>query len=554
MYAAGCDMKITLAQINTTVGDVDGNVAHVLGTLPAAVAAGSDLVIFPEMCVSGYPPRDLVERPSFIARCATALDHLVSASKDFPSLGFVVGLPVPSNRGGGTGIANASALVSDGHVLSLQHKMLLPTYDVFDEARYFDPGGGISPVAFKGKSLGISICEDAWNDPALFQHRRYAVEPISELARGKAGLIVNISASPFTVGKAAIRLELGQSHARRHGVPFVMVNSIGGNDELIFDGCSYCVDGAGNVLSALPFCEEAVETIDLDGAMVVEREPVSQVESIWRALVLGVRDYFGKCGFSSAVLGLSGGIDSAVTLAIAVEAIGADNVRAIAMPSPHSSAGSLVDARKLAGNLDVALDVIPIGDVMKSYDDALAPSFATSGPDVTEENIQARIRGNLLMAYSNKFGALVLSTGNKSELAVGYCTLYGDMSGGLAVISDVPKTTVYRIAEFVNRNGERIPRRIIDKPPSAELRPDQKDTDTLPPYEILDRILDLHIERALPVSEIVAQGFDETTVRWVASAIRRSEYKRRQAAPGLKVTSKAFGVGRRYPVAARYED
>jgi NAD+ synthase (glutamine-hydrolysing) len=431
--------------------------------------------------------------------------------------------------------------------------MLLPTYDVFDEARYFEPAGDTRPAPFRGESLGISICEDAWNDPELFRPRPYHLDPIAVLAERGASIFINISASPFTVGKEPFRAELVRSHARRHSRPFVFVNQVGGNDELVFDGRSLYVDARGEFGAVLPAFAESLQLIDTAAAPapVAYRFP-EETDAVRDALVLGTRDYFGKCGFSRAVVGLSGGIDSAVTLCLAVDALGAEHVFAAAMPSPISSPQSLVDARAVAANLGVRLDVIPIADLMSAYDRALAPLFSGRPRDVTEENIQARIRGNILMALSNKFGHLVLSTGNKSELAVGYCTLYGDMSGGLAVISDVPKTTVYRLADLYNRDRPRVPRSVIEKAPSAELRPDQKDSDTLPPYEILDPILDLHVEEGLAVDDIVARGFERATVEWVVAAVRRNEYKRKQAAPGLKVTSKAFGVGRRFPIAARY--
>ena len=546
-------MRIALIQLNTVVGDVDGNAARVCESVRRAAAEGAELAVFHELCLSGYPPRDLVERPAFIAQCEGAVERVVAESAHHAGLGIIVGAPLPSRSATGKGVANAALLVANGAVVHRQDKLLLPTYDVFDEARYFEPAETATPVRFGGEVLGISICEDAWNDPALFRRQPYRVEPIAMLARQGATILVNISASPFTAGKEAFRAELIRSHARRHGLPFVFVNQMGGNDELVFDGRSLWVDGAGDVRAALPAFEEAFTIVDTGerGAAAAYR-PLDEDESIQRALVLGTRDYFAKCGFTRAVVGLSGGVDSALTLCIAAEALGAENVLAVAMPSPYSSAGSIEDARALAFNLGVRLEVVAIDGVMGAYDGALAALFAGRSHDVTEENIQARIRGNILMAVSNKFGHLVLSTGNKSELAVGYCTLYGDMSGGLAVISDVPKTTVYRLAARCNRDREVIPRATMEKPPSAELRPGQKDADTLPPYEVLDPILDLYIEEGVDADAIVARGFERATVEWVTGAVRRNEYKRRQAAPGLKVTSKAFGAGRRFPIAARY--
>ncbi len=546
-------MRIALVQLNTTVGDVDGNVARVAARLPEARGLGAELVVFHELCVSGYPPKDLVERHGFVRQCEAGLERLRAATRAHPGLGVIVGLPLPAAGGVGKGVANAAVLLRDGEILHRQDKLLLPTYDVFDEARYFEPAVDTRPVTFGGESLGISICEDAWNDPELFRPRPYHLDPIAMLAERGASVFINISASPFTVGKERFRAELVRSHARRHHTPFVFVNQVGGNDELVFDGRSLFVDARGEFRAVLPAFSEALVVIDTAAPPApVGYDFPDETDTIRDALVLGTRDYFAKCGFSRAVVGLSGGIDSAVTLCIAVEALGADHVSTLAMPSPFSLPQSLADARALAANLGVRLGVVPIGEVMAEYDRALAPLFEGRPHDVTEENIQARIRGNLLMAWSNKFGHLVLSTGNKSELAVGYCTLYGDMSGGLAVISDVPKTSVYRLAELYNRDRPRIPASVIERAPSAELRPDQKDSDTLPPYEILDPILDLHIEEGLGINEIVARGFDRAVVEWVTAAVRRNEYKRRQAAPGIKVTSKAFGAGRRFPIAARY--
>jgi NAD+ synthase (glutamine-hydrolysing) len=546
-------MRIALVQFNSVVGDIVSNVTRVLDAVERARHERADLVVFHELCVSGYPPRDLVERASFIEQCEAGMERLRKASVSFGGSGIIVGLPLPSRESAGKGVANSAVLISGGRIVHRHDKLLLPTYDVFDEARWFEAGDSCSPFEFGGEMIGLSICEDAWNDPLLFRRRPYHIDPIEMLATQGARLMINISASPFSVGKEAFRAELMANHARRHNCLFVLVNQMGGNDELVFDGRSLVVDPRGEVQLALAAFDEDMRVFDT--AAPKKQEPyqvLEEVESIRRALVLGARDYFAKCGFKRAVVGLSGGIDSAVTLCLAAEALGAEHVLGVAMPSPFSSPQSLEDARALAGNLRVKLEVIPIAEVMSAYDRALASVFAGKPRDVTEENLQARIRGNVLMALSNKFGALVLSTGNKSELAVGYCTLYGDMSGGLALISDVPKTMVYRLAAHYNREREMIPRSTIEKAPSAELRPDQKDIDTLPPYDVLDPILDLHLEDGCSADEIVARGFDREIVEWVVRAVRTNEYKRRQAAPGIKVTSKAFGVGRRFPIAARY--
>ena len=546
-------MRITLAQINPTVGDIDGNVAHILERYAEASRAGSDLVIFPEMCISGYPPQDLVERSKFIDDSQQALEKVIAATRASDA-GVIVGLPLPSRREGvGKRVANAAVLVADGQLVHRQDKMLLPTYDVFDEARYFEPAADTEPVNFKGERLGISTCEDAWNDPELFHHSPYTTDPISMLCGKGATVIINISASPFTVEKEEFRLKLIRSHCMRHNVPFILVNQVGGNDQLVFDGRSLYVEGDGKLRAALPMFEEAVVTVDTEAPFdPVDYACQGELESIWNALVLGTRDYLEKCGFTKVLVGLSGGIDSAVTLALAERVVGADNVLALAMPSPYSSPSSVTDARVLCDNLGVVMQTVSIAHIMQVYDDALAQPFEGRDRDVTEENIQARIRGNILMAYSNKFGYLLLTTGNKSELAVGYCTLYGDMSGGLAVISDVPKMMVYGLAHYINRNGEVIPASIVDKVPSAELRPNQADQDTLPPYETLDAILDLYVEDGVSGYDIIRRGYDVKTVTWIVNAVRRNEYKRRQAALGLKVTSKAFGTGRRFPLAARY--
>ncbi|MEW6387985.1 MAG: NAD+ synthase [Thermodesulfobacteriota bacterium] len=545
-------MKVVLAQLNPTVGDVTGNLGKIVELLPRW-APVADLLIFPELFLVGYPPRDLLERPAFIARPQLAIQELADLSARYPQAGLLVGAPRPTGKDTGKGLYNSALLVYQGQVIFCRDKSLLPTYDVFDETRYFDSADEIRTIPFKDEVLGISICEDAWCQQS-WCHRLYPFDPVEILAREGATLLINISASPFQVGKEEVRFQLMQHHAQRYGLPFIYVNQVGGNDELIFDGRSLAFDAKGNPLAILPSFREEVEVIDLSRPGVPGLfRPEEKIATVSQALVLGIRDYLRKCGFSQAVVGLSGGVDSAVTCVLAVKALGRENVLGVAMPSPYSSPGSLADARNLAQNLGIRFQVIPITPIYQAYLEAFREHFPVEPIDVTLENVQARIRGNILMALSNKFGYLVLSTGNKSELAVGYCTLYGDMSGGLSVLADVPKTLVYELAHHLNREGEIIPPAIINKVPSAELRPDQKDQDTLPPYDILDQIIHYYLTEAYSYNDIVNLNFDPETVRWVINAIDRNEYKRRQAAPGLKVTSKAFGMGRRIPVAAKYE-
>ena len=543
-------MKVTIAQMNPTVGDIKGNMKKMEDVLSKT---SSDLIIFPELYITGYPPRDLLERREFIKKVQKANHEVTLLSEKYPERGILFGTVLPNKNEYGKGLYNSAVLVYNGKILIEEHKSLLPTYDVFDEARYFDPSSEISTVSFKNEILGISICEDAWNDPDLWLKRNYRIDPIEILVKKGATLLINISASPFTMGKDEIRYRIIRNHALKHKKRFIFVNQVGGNDELIFDGKSMYIDENGNLIDILPSFEEFIKTIDLGLKNPVPFTPEERISSVYRALVLGLRDYMRKCGFKKAVLGLSGGIDSAVTCCIAVEAMGSENVLGVSMPSEYSSEGSVKDSKKLAENLGIEFKIIPITPIFRSYLSTLKEHFEGRKEDVTEENIQARIRGNILMALSNKFGYLVLSTGNKSELAVGYCTLYGDMSGGLAVISDVPKTMVYELAYYINRESEIIPEEIIKKPPSAELRPDQLDQDTLPPYDILDRILHLYLDQYCTYEEIVKEGLDPETVRWVINAVNRNEYKRRQAVPGLKVTTKAFGTGRRMPIAAVYE-
>jgi NAD+ synthase (glutamine-hydrolysing) len=546
-------MKVAMAQLNPTIGDYAGNSRKIEQTLAACAAEGPDLVVFPELFLCGYPPRDLLERAWFIRQAQDAVTSVLALSQRYPKAGILVGAPLPTDRLTGKGLYNAALLIEDGKVLQQQDKSLLPTYDVFDEARYFDPAQAISVVPFHGERLGITICEDAWTDPELWLRPPYDSDPIAELAQAGATILINISASPFWAGKEEIRYRLLSNHARRHGLPLVFVNQVGANDELVFDGRSLHLDASGSPSAVFPSFTEHVRTVDTGQTSSTHSYTARPViESVYQALVLGIRDYTRKTAFRQVVLGLSGGIDSALTCALAVAALGPENVVGVTMPAPYSSSGSVEDSRELARNLGIRFLEIPISEVFTAYLKALTPFFEGRAPDVTEENVQSRIRGNTLMALSNKFGYLVLTTGNKSELAVGYCTLYGDMSGGLAVIADVPKTMVYELARYVNSGAEVIPQACLFKPPSAELRPNQTDQDTLPPYDILDQILKLYVDDGCSLVEIVERGYERETVRWVLRAVDRNEYKRWQAAPGLKVTSKAFGMGRRIPVAARY--
>ncbi|MBU4231294.1 MAG: NAD+ synthase [Proteobacteria bacterium] len=546
-------MKITLAQLNPVVGDVRGNLQKIAATL-AAEHRTSDLVVFSELFLVGYPPRDLLEKPGLIRQVQEAVEHLVDLSARYPATGILVGAPQPTGRDTGKGLCNCAVLIHQGQVRLRQAKSLLPTYDVFDETRYFDPAGEVMVLPFKDEILGISICEDAWYDPELWFRRLYPLDPIQTQVQRGATVLINISASPFQVGKEELRHRLFQSHARKYGIPLVYVNQVGGNDELIFDGRSQVLDRTGEAIAVLPGFAEAVVTVDLAqaGAPGLYR-PQEQIATVHEALVLGLRDYLSKCGFKQAVMGLSGGVDSAVTCCLAAQALGRENVLGVLMPSPYTCRDSIDDSLVLARNLGVETRLIPISPIYESYRKALEGPLNLGEIELTLENIQARIRGNILMAISNKFGHMVLSTGNKSELAVGYCTLYGDMSGGLGVLADVPKTMVYELAAYLNRDREIIPAQIIRKAPSAELRLDQTDQDTLPPYDLLDRIMNYYLTEGCAYGDIVKLGFDPETVQWVIRTIDKNEYKRRQAAPGLKITSKAFGMGRRIPIAAKFE-
>ena len=542
-------MKIALAQINTTVGDLAGNEAMILAAYQRGAEAGAELVLVPELAVCGYPPRDLLYKSRFIERCLEVVDRLAKATGE---TGLLVGFPGRSEKRPGREFTNACALLQRGRVLAVRTKTLLPTYDVFDEDRYFEPATENTPVEFNGRKLGLTICEDVWNDEDFWRERRYERNPATELVHHGAEFLLNISASPWHLGKNRTRREMLASLAAKSRVPVVYCNSVGGNDELVFDGTSLVFNAAGKLLAEGAMFAEDFLVANPWKASPVEPGSLPDEEKIYKALVMGLRDYLHKCGFKSAVLGLSGGIDSALTAVIAAEALGRDNVRGVLLPSEFSSQGSIEDARKLAVNLGIQHDLIPIQPPFVAVREQLKNVFAGRAEDTTEENIQARLRGVIMMAMSNKFGSLLLTTGNKSELAVGYCTLYGDMCGGLAVISDVPKTMVYRISNWVNRGKEIIPRDSITKPPSAELRANQTDQDSLPPYDVLDAILEHYVVHCRSAAEIVKLGFDEATVKRIVRLIDFNEYKRRQAAPGLKVTSKAFGVGRRIPIAQRY--
>jgi len=546
-------MKIVLAQLNPTVGDISGNLAKLAQTLSGCPAA-ADLVVFPELFLVGYPPRDLLERPAFIRKSQEALEEVARLSGKYANLGILVGAPRPTDRERGKGLANAAFLFFQGKLIFTQDKSLLPTYDVFDETRHFDPAREIRVAPFKGEMLGISICEDAWCGEESWCRHFYERDPMEALANASSTILFNLSASPWQVGKEEVRYRLMRAHARKYKLPFIYVNQVGGNDELIFDGHSHAFDSRGEPLAVLPGFEEAVTLVDTAQTGTPDLyAPQEAIAAVHDALILGLRDYLHKTGFTQAVVGLSGGVDSAVVSALAAAALGPANVLGVAMPSQFSSPGSLTDAGHLARNLGVALKVIPITPIYEAYLAAFREHFPVDRVDVTLENVQARIRGNILMALSNRFGHIVLATGNKSELSVGYCTLYGDMSGGLSLLGDVPKTMVYELARYINRGREVIPETIMNKAPSAELRPNQKDQDTLPPYDILDRIIQLYLVEAHSADEIVARGISPETVCWVIRAIDRNEYKRRQAAPVLKVTSKAFGMGRRLPIAARYQ-
>lgn len=534
-----------------TVGDIAGNVAKVLAAYRRGAEAGAAAVLVPELAITGYPPRDLLLRRSFVAENLSALDQLASATD---RTALIVGYVGRNEKRPGRELTNAVALLRHGRVQATRAKSLLPTYDVFDEDRYFEPADSNWPVDLDGYPIGMTICEDIWNDEDFWPERRYRRNPAMDLARAGVKLILNVSASPWNLGKQKTRFDMLASLAQKARCPVAYCNLVGGNDELVFDGDSLVFNRAGALVAQGALCAEDFLLVDPDTAPPLPPRSAEDEERVYKALVLGLRDYLHKCGFTSAVLGLSGGIDSALTACLAAAALGPENVRGVSLPSQFSSPGSLEDARVLAERLGIRYDVISIQPSFEAAKAQLRPLFAGLPEDVTEENIQARLRGMILMALSNKFGSLLLTTGNKSEMAVGYCTLYGDMCGGLAVISDIPKTMVYRLAHWINRDREIIPRASLTKAPSAELRPNQTDQDSLPPYDVLDQILEAYVVQGKPASEIIAAGVDPATVRKVLRLIDLSEYKRRQAAPGLKVTSKAFGVGRRLPIAQKYRE
>jgi NAD+ synthetase len=542
-------MRIGIAQINPTVGDLRGNFDKILAAYERLAAAGAELILAPELATTGYPPQDIVFKSRFVPQNLEAIERLHGCIGAVPLL---VGY-VDRNDGPGKPFYNAAAVLERGQPICKSFKTLLPTYDVFDEDRYFEPGRGGEIFSIAGRQVGITICEDIWTQDYL-PRPLYDRELVRGLVEKGAELIVNLSASPFGLRKLGTRREMVGALARRHERPIVYCNVVGGNDQLVFDGSSIAFNRAGELIAQLPSFQSAEAIVETDATGAIALEPFEPMAELYGALSLGVRDYLAKCKFKSAVLGLSGGIDSAVVAAVAVESLGKENVVGVSMPSPYSSRGSIDDALALAQNLGIRCLQIPIGDAFAAFKAQFKEIFAGLPEDTTEENMQSRLRGMILMALSNKFGHILLTTGNKSELAVGYCTIYGDMAGGLAVISDVPKTLVYQLARWINREHEIIPRSTIDKPPSAELKPGQVDQDSLPPYDVLDAILQLYVEENASARDIIARGFEEKTVSWVQRRVDLNEYKRAQAAPGLKVTSRAFGVGRRMPIAQQYLD
>jgi NAD+ synthase/NAD+ synthase (glutamine-hydrolysing) len=549
-------MRLALAQINNTVGDLEANAAKILDFAAQADQSGADAVVFPELALTGYPPRDLVEKHSFLDRTAAVLQAVAEQTAKL-NTALIAGYVARSPENAAIRAQNAAAVLHRGQIVFKQVKMLLPNYDVFDEARYFLPGVSQDLCCLNGAKIALAICEDAWNDKQFWERRRYQRDPIEELANKGAELIVSINASPWNIGKRHEREDIFRATAKRFGLPLVYVHMVGGNDQLVFDGTSFAMSAQGDIIARAKSFEEDLILVDTETNSGDDHgNHLVADDAAFEALVLGTRDYIRKCGFRSVLIGLSGGIDSALVAAIAVAAIGQENVTGIGMPGPHSSEHSLTDARCLAQSLGIRFEVVSINAGYNAMLKSLAPLFTGYGADVTEENLQSRLRGLTLMALSNKYGSLVLTTGNKSEIAVGYCTLYGDMCGGLAVISDVPKTMVYRLARIANKRLRgAIPENTFTKPPSAELRPDQKDTDSLPEYPVLDAILEAYIEDYRAVPEIAAQlNIPEDLVRDIVRKVDRNEYKRQQAAPGLRITRKAFGVGRRFPIAHRFTE
>lgn len=541
-------MKVGIAQINTTVGDFAGNAEKILRAYQKLTEEGADLVLTPELSLTGYPPQDLVFKSRFVPENLRVLEELHAAMGE---AALVVGFVDRNSGEWGRPFFNAVAFLVKGQPKQVVYKRLMPTYDVFDEARYFEPGPASQPIAFRGTAWGVTICEDLWSAEYL-PRRFYTCDPLQDLQKAGAEAILNLSASPFQLGKPSRRLEMLQKQAAQSGLPIFYCNAVGGNDQLIFDGTSCGISSKGHPVLQLGTFREDSAVGDLFEQPPLEVSPRQPMADLHDGLVLGIRDYMAKCGFERCLLGLSGGIDSAITACLAVEAVGAERVMGVAMPGPYSSEGSVTDALALANNLGIRCHQISIGRAFAEVKNQFAQVFSGLAEDATEENLQSRIRGLTLMALSNKFGSLLLTTGNKSELAVGYCTIYGDMCGGLAVISDVPKTLVYALAAYVNRDKEWIPADTISKPPSAELRPNQTDQDTLPPYDLLDQVLALYVEENLSAPDIIARGFDEAIVRWIIRKVDLNEYKRKQAAPGLKVTGRAFGMGRRMPIAQRF--
>jgi NAD+ synthase (glutamine-hydrolysing) len=549
-------MKIALAQTNSTVGDLHGNAQRILSFARRAAESGADVAVFPELTLTGYPPRDLLEKQNFLDQTEQHLNALAAETKNL-NLAIICGTVTRTGSSSGNPIYNTAAVLEAGKIAFRQNKMLLPSYDVFDETRYFEPAQKQYPLTLRNSPTALTICEDAWNDKQFWERRLYSRDPVEELAQTGAHALISINASPYHMGKRALRREIFTATARRFNLPIVYVNQVGGNDQLVFDGSSFAMNARGEVIASAASFEEDLVLVDTETLTGDRHESYpDECEAVYQALVTGTRDYIHKCGFERVIIGLSGGIDSSITAAIAVDAVGKQNVTGVGMPGPYSSEHSVSDARDLARNLGIRFEIIPIGDQYQAFLGVLNPLFDGRTTGVTEENLQSRLRGVTLMALSNKWGALVLTTGNKSELAVGYCTLYGDMCGGLAVISDVPKTLVYSLSRVANkRHNNAIPENVFVKPPSAELRPDQKDTDSLPEYDVLDQILRAYVENNGAPEQIAdSLHLPVQLVREIVNKVDRNEYKRQQAAPGLKVTTKAFGIGRRFPIAQRFSE